>query len=92
ALLMERFYANLAENAGKRDNPLPKVAALAEAKEWLRHLKSDEIKRLKSDVDTAVARGTKRLNTRQSVVNPEEQYPFSHPYYWAGFILVGLPD
>jgi CHAT domain-containing protein len=38
ALLMERFYHNLLGKRPGLDHPLPKAAALQEARDWLRHL------------------------------------------------------
>jgi CHAT domain-containing protein len=37
-----------------------------------------------------VARGEERA--RPKGARPTAAHPFEHPYYWAGFILVGDPD
>jgi CHAT domain-containing protein len=79
ALLMQRFYANLLGQRPELNAPLPKAEALREAKAWLRT----------RTVDPAVAEtrsGTKKLS-------PGAPGPcYEHPYYWAGFILVGDPS
>jgi len=72
AMLMRRFYENQRGGyAGVRDAgltrdpgaPLPKAAALQEAKRWLREW-----------------------------TNPQGSRPYQHPYYWAGFVLIGSVD
>ncbi len=43
ALLMQRFYANLLGARPGLSRPMSKVAALAEAKEWLRNLTTEKL-------------------------------------------------
>jgi hypothetical protein len=90
ALLMARFYASL---LGRRDGlpkPLPKAEALQEAKQWLRNLSveqaQEELKRVRLDPTSATRGGVR------TVAPAAAARPFEHPYYWAGFILVGNPD
>jgi CHAT domain-containing protein len=79
-LLMHRMYENLLGARADLPGPLAKVAALGEAKRWLRGLRLQEavarLKALAIPVDAAW-------------VNQQEDHPFEHPYYWAAFILVG---
>jgi hypothetical protein len=92
ALLMDRFYRNL---LGKRDGlekPMPKAAALAEAKRWLRELSQDDAARLSASLSGGVARGK---NEKAELLPPKAgpgERPFAHPRYWAAFVLVGDPD
>ena len=65
SLLMQRFYENYFgtyqdQRAGRKNQALSKIAALREAKQWLRNY-SDE----------------------------QGHHPFTHPYYWSAFILIG---
>jgi tetratricopeptide (TPR) repeat protein len=94
ALLMQRFYANLLGARPGLSHPMSKVAALAEAKEWLRTITTEKI-----EVEVAaLERGAKRkLATpvgagAQGKAGPRTDRPFSHPYYWAAFVLVGDVD
>jgi CHAT domain-containing protein len=96
ALLMTRFYENLLARRPELKKPVSKAEALAEAKAWLRGLKADEVQQVAGGLirglDTETARG-KRVaqpaNQQGATVRP---YPYSHPYYWAGFILLGDPN
>jgi CHAT domain-containing protein/tetratricopeptide (TPR) repeat protein len=58
SLLMQRFYENLA-GVREGERPIPKSAALREAKVWLRTYRRDG------------------------------ETPFSHPYFWSAFVLIG---
>ena len=82
ALLMVRFYENL---LGSRQGtkPLPKAQALQQAKDWLRNLSREEAKK-----QVATLRRGETVRPRKL---PVAAKPFAHPYYWAGFILVGDP-
>jgi CHAT domain-containing protein len=77
-LLMERFYANLLGARPELKGPLPKLEALAEAKQWLRELPRKE----------AVAR-LKALELPTLEKELVGARPFAHPHYWAAFILIG---
>jgi CHAT domain-containing protein len=108
ALLMTRIYQNLLGWRRELEQPLPKAAALAEAKAWLRKLTVEEVE----DKLAALDRGTVRtlaesdgpalrdrpvppksaLEKRSPVARPGSLRRYEHPSYWAGFILVGDPD
>jgi CHAT domain-containing protein/Flp pilus assembly protein TadD len=82
ALLMQRFYQNL---LGKRDGlsgPLSKAKALSEAKAWLRGLPIEQVASLTRSDPRKSLKGQPQLAVTR----------FDHPYYWAGFVLIGDPD
>jgi CHAT domain-containing protein len=100
ALLMERFYQNL---LGKRQGltaPMPKAAALAEAKAWLRELPRADALRRAASLSKGVARGPRKMLPPLKVppadtAKPQEpaqtnaDRPYAHPNYWAAFVLNG---
>jgi len=96
ALLMDRFYRNL---LGKRDGlakPMGKAAALSEAKNWLKNLSLEEATTRLGVITEGVSRGGK---TGRNVIgdvpmnkDAKDAKPYSHPKYWAAFILIGDPD
>lgn len=81
AEFMERFYSNL---FGLRATPterrgrelLGPAAALREAKDWIR-----------SRVDVHEPE-----SERRGKIARVRSTAYSHPYYWAGFTLIGRPD
>jgi hypothetical protein len=91
ALLMIRFYGNLLGGPAGLPRPLPKAEALHEAKQWLRGLRVEEaeaeMKRLKLDR----ADPTRGERTAARAAGGSSR-PFEHPFFWAGFILIGNPD
>jgi Tfp pilus assembly protein PilF len=97
ALLMARFYQNLLGRRPGLSQPLPKAAALDEAKAWLRNLTAGEVG---SELAT-LERGTVRpLVDEADSPAPRAASPtgqpagvrsYAHPYYWAAFILIGDP-
>jgi CHAT domain-containing protein len=98
ALLMQRFYTNL---LGKREGlkgPMGKAAALRQAKEWLRSLSRAEALRVAAEVSQGVERGKGRPRQTLLPAPPEpalavkDDRPYTHPYYWAAFVLIGDPD
>jgi CHAT domain-containing protein len=97
ALLMARFYANLLGRRPGLKKPMPKAEALHEAKSWLRGLRRSEALAESAALGDGVERGkvTKgRLATTFSAGIPagsDTDRPYSHPNYWAAFILVGDP-
>jgi tetratricopeptide (TPR) repeat protein len=98
ALLMQRFYADLLGARAGLSQPLPKTAALAEAKAWLRGLHRDEVTVLAAQLSGGESRaaGAKaRKPASQALSAPAgaaDDRPYAHPYYWAAFVLVGDPD
>jgi Flp pilus assembly protein TadD len=76
-LLMQRFYANLLGKRAGLSQPLPKAQALDEAKRWLRSLAAEEV------ADVA------RSRPRPAAAAAPARRSYDHPYFWAGFILVG---
>jgi CHAT domain-containing protein len=88
ALLMTRFYQNLLGQRPGLDAPLPKAAALAEAKRWLRGLGGEEADRLLAEMPGEV-RGTEEAV--KVAASGQSDRPYAHPYFWASFILVGDP-
>ena len=87
---------------GKRPGlkmPMGKAAALAEAKNWLRNLSSDEALQLTADMTKGVVRGKgQKALPVVAVPKPDDPVgaktfkPFDHPKYWAAFILIGDPN
>jgi CHAT domain-containing protein len=98
ALLMTRFYQNLLGKRSGLSQPLPKAAALDEAKRWLRNLTADEAGAELAALD----RGTVRPlvdevegpapHAASSSSQPAGVRPYAHPYYWASFLLIGDPQ
>jgi CHAT domain-containing protein len=96
ALLMTRFYQDLLGQRPGLSQPMPKAAALDEAKRWLRNLTADEV----GTELAALERGTVRPlaqadgpapHDASSAPKPAGVRPYAHPYYWASFILIGDP-
>jgi tetratricopeptide (TPR) repeat protein len=85
ALLMVRFYQNLLGRREGLSSPLPKAEALQEAKRWLRDLSGPEVSRMTSQL----ARGA--VGLKKPLPRWTAGRPYEHPYYWAGFILIGDP-
>ena len=75
---------------------MSKAEALAEAKTWLRGLKADEVEQVAGGVvrgvDTETSRGKRVARPAAQPGAAVRPYPYSHPYYWAGFILLGDPN
>jgi CHAT domain-containing protein len=95
SLLMARFYQNLLGKRPGLSKPLPKAEALDEAKRWLRGLTEGEV----GPALEALPRGEVGPLATAGAAPPREvsaeapagPRPFAHPYYWAGFILIGDP-
>ncbi len=96
ALLMSRFYENLLGASDEErpvnrtsyriGQPMTKADALAAAQHWLRTLPSQDAKAL---VQRHRGGPAESAPVRTGV---DEVYDFSHPYYWAAFILIGDPE
>jgi tetratricopeptide (TPR) repeat protein len=89
ALLMMRFYQNLLHSHQELNGRLAKAWALHEAKQWLRNLTQDQRQQLLADLPAAVRGSVEPL--RRTAEPPHAARPYAHPYYWAGFILIGDP-
>jgi CHAT domain-containing protein/tetratricopeptide (TPR) repeat protein len=96
ALLMTRFYENLLGKRPGLKGPLGKATALAEAKRWLRELPGSQAEQLAAALAGGELRGTvgplRPVVGKRPPVGQAGDHPFSHPYYWAAFILIGDPD
>jgi CHAT domain-containing protein len=88
ALLMTRFYQNLLGKRSGLNGPMPKAAALAEAKAWLRELPREEALKLIAEPNKSMDRGGDDLN--QPAANGDK--PFAHPRNWSAFVLIGDPN
>jgi len=86
-LLMRRFYENWLGRRPGLAEPMPRAAALREAKHWLRSLHRTEVERMLTELPQA-ARG---LKLEAQPVDAAEDKPFAHPRYWAAFVLIGDP-
>ena len=96
ALLMTRFYQNLLGQRPGLSRPLPKAAALDEAKRWLRELTADEVGSELAALDRgAVGPLAKGSGAADQGASPWAKAggvrPYAHPDYWAAFILIGDP-
>jgi CHAT domain-containing protein len=94
---MQRFYGNLLGMNPGQTKPLGKAKALAEAKNWLRNLPSDEALKITAEMTKGVTRGKgqKALPIQalpKSANTTEKSKPYFHPKYWAAFILIGDPN
>jgi CHAT domain-containing protein len=89
ALLMTRFYENLLGTPEGTVKPMSKALALAEAKRWLRGLGPDDVRELTKDLSKRGTRG--RVERRPAGAPASTARTYEHPYYWAGFILIGDP-
>ena len=93
ALLMQRFYANMLGARPGLSQPMSKVAALAEAKQWLRNITTEKLEIEVAALERGPAR---KLATPVAAgarkADPRTERPFSHPYFWAAFVLVGDAD
>jgi CHAT domain-containing protein len=95
ALLVLRFFENLLGKREGQQRPLGRAAALGEAKAWLRELSRARATELAATLAGGVLRGTEKPRPARIKPAPEKlppgDRPFSHPYYWAAFVLVGDP-
>jgi CHAT domain-containing protein len=97
ALLMTRFYQDLLGQRPGLSRPLPKAAALDEAKRWLRVLTVDEVGSELAALDRGTVRPLAKADgpaprDTSSSRQPAGVRPYAHPYYWASFILIGDPN
>jgi len=98
ALLMDRFYRNLLGKRKGLTQPMPKAAALAEAKQWLRNLTQDEVAQRLAGLTNGVSRAKDQPALKviapsiDPAADPKQIKPFDHPRFWAAFILIGDPN
>jgi hypothetical protein len=97
SLLMTRLFQNLLGKRPGLPKPMTKTEALYEAKRWLRGQTADEI----DNALVALDRGVERPLAAADAANHPNSAPalklsalrpYAHPYYWAGFILIGDPN
>lgn len=103
-LLMDRFYKNLLkpQERGAKPNFAHKDRALSEAKQWLKNLNPAEAKKLLVEIGLpdefcqSDGNDKHRAGIVKEPAGPQMQNAapcdFSHPYYWAAFVLIGEPD
>ena len=96
SLLMDRFYANLLGQRQGLEKPLSKTEALAEAQRWLRELTVTEVTECIGQLTQGAVRGVGHKATVFEPLVPSDENaaarPYSHPYYWAAFVLLGRTD
>jgi CHAT domain-containing protein len=98
ALLIRRIYHNALRRRRALTSPLPKAAALREAKTWLRGLCLSEVLALTAELSGGVKRGKGAEARRPAelasarIAAADNDRPNASPYYWAAFVLVGDTD
>ena len=92
ALLMSRFYQNLLDKRDELKAPMPKAAALVEAKRGLHGLDAKQVEDLvkQHKLTSSEERVGKKTGPPRDTV--ARVRPFEHPYFWSAFILIGDPD
>jgi CHAT domain-containing protein len=96
-LLMDRFYRNLLGKREDKAKPMGKASALYEAKHWLRNLTATEALDRLGTLTNGVVRGERPAREEMKTIPMpkdagKDYKPYSHPRYWAAFILIGDPD
>jgi CHAT domain-containing protein len=81
---MRRFYENLVKRS------MTKAAALAEAKNWLRTLEREQVKKLAREVTSRARLGKVEVTSPKK--DKSGKHPYAHPHYWAPFILIGVGE
>ena len=82
-LLMRRFYENMLSSRKDAKSPLGPADALDEARRWLRGVTLREASAKLAELGVAADPNWERRNPGAR--------PFTHPYYWSPFIVVGHP-
>lgn len=89
AILMARLYEILLDYATGRDRPGP-VAALREARTWLRHITTTELAAyIQSHPPLASYFENTAAASSRSPDETSETIPYAAPQYWAAFIAWG---
>src|SRR5262249_4986548 len=97
ALLMTRFYQDLLGKRRGLSQPMPKAAALDEAKQWLRDLTVEKVGTELAALERGAVRPRAKIDgpapreASSAPTKPIGVRPYAHPYYWASFILIGDP-
>lgn len=91
ALLMDRFYRNLLSST---DSSLPEpCTALRSAQHWLRDVTADELvleaRRLRIHEGSRARRWLAVQTLALCRLKPAEEKLFSHPKFWAPFVVLG---
>lgn len=92
-LLMHRFYQYHLGDLREGLPPRPPAVALRDAQQWLRTLRREEA--LAHPMMARVARLNPPRTSpvweqRIALEDPDLEFPFVNPYFWAGFVLVGV--
>lgn len=82
ALLMIKFYQNLAQNNNV-------AVALNQAQLWLRKITNQELNQWIKDNQLPLAPSLKIFLKRILYKLSDDDQPFKHPYYWAAFCAIG---
>jgi len=94
AILLNRFYQlHLGKNeAGQCTTPKGPASALYSAQQWLRDTTAEDMDLVRYYEHTYRESGRRDVNALQWMryySTNLKMKPFSHPYYWAGFIFSG---
>jgi CHAT domain-containing protein len=83
SLLEKRYYQNVIGQRDGLDRPMHPNVAIHEAQRWLRTRSARQISDLLPD-ESDLFRGS-----IGSIGKSVDEYPYEHPFYWAGFVLSG---
>jgi CHAT domain-containing protein len=97
ALLMMKFYNyHLPGDVAKGQAPMAPAEALAAAQRWMRTVTNAElstffeVKRDSASDRPRMPYQVARQQFRQFTLSKPKDCPFSHPFYWAPFVVTGL--
>ena len=97
SLLMIKFYTyHLKGDEETNRAPMPPAESLREAQRWLRNVTHGElsaffdVKRLSAPDRPRMAYQLAREQFRRYTFMKADSRPFSHPYFWAPFVLTGV--
>lgn len=93
ALLIYRFYQYHLGDPREGLPPRSPAVALRDAQQWLRTLRREEA--LAHPMMARLARLNPPRTSpvweqRMALEDPDLEFPFANPYFWAGFVLVGV--